>query len=182
MIAAALLILAPADDLYRYGNWSSMANDRRAQVVGDALTVVIFQSAESSNVQQNGSRKSSDVSGGLRAGAINEQGALNFGGGYAGRGETRRSERFVTQLSVTVERTLGNGDLVVAGRQQMFVNGETTVVAVRGRIRMADIAPDNTVLSTRIADAEINYNGKGFVSRSAKPGLVNRIFSFLGLN
>jgi flagellar L-ring protein precursor FlgH len=37
------------------------------------------------------------------------------------------------------------------------------------------------VLSSRIADAMINYDGRGFVSRSAKPGIVNRIFSFLGL-
>ena len=52
---------------------------------------------------------------------------------------------------------------------------------MRGRIRPADITSDNSVLSSRIADAQINYDGKGFVSRSAKPGVINRVFSFLGL-
>jgi flagellar L-ring protein precursor FlgH len=48
-------------------------------------------------------------------------------------------------------------------------------------VRSADIRADNTILSNRIADAQIDYDGRGFVSRSAKPGLINRIFSFLGL-
>ena len=51
----------------------------------------------------------------------------------------------------------------------------------RGRIRPQDISPENAISSFRIADAQINYDGKGFVSRSAKPGLINRILSFLGL-
>jgi len=55
------------------------------------------------------------------------------------------------------------------------------VIGVRGRIRPYDISAENAVLSSRIADAQIDYDGKGFVSRSAKPGLLNRIFSFLGL-
>ena len=48
-------------------------------------------------------------------------------------------------------------------------------------IRPSDIDGDNRVASNRIADAQINYNGKGFVSRSAKPGIIQNIFSFLGL-
>ena len=77
---------------------------------------------------------------------------------------------------------LPNGDYRITGEQRMHVNGENTTIAVRGRIRQADIRPDNSVLSSRIAEAEINYDGKGFVSRSAKPGILNRIFRFLGLS
>ncbi|MBX9813654.1 MAG: flagellar basal body L-ring protein FlgH [Sphingomonas sp.] len=182
MIAPLLLLLAAGDDLYRAGNWPAMAADRRASAPGDVLTIVIFQAAESSNTMQNASRRATEANGGLRAGGVNEQGLLTFGGGYSGRGELRRAERFVTQLSVQVEQVLPNGDLIVVGRQRMNVNGENTLIGVRGRIRTADIASDNSVLSTRIADAEIDYNGKGFVSRSAKPGLINRLFNWLGLN
>ncbi|WP_448661565.1 flagellar basal body L-ring protein FlgH [Sphingomonas sp. CJ20] len=181
--AAALLIAAPAaaQDLYRGGNWSSMAADRRASGVGDAITVVVQQAAEASNTTQNVGRKSTDLSGGLNAGSVNESGQLSLGGGYAGRGEMRRSERLVAQLSVTIEAVLPNGDYRIVGEQRLHVNGEKTLIAVRGRIRPEDIRSDNSVLSSRIADAQINYDGKGFVSRSAKPGLLNRIFSFLGL-
>ncbi|RHW18966.1 flagellar basal body L-ring protein FlgH [Sphingomonas gilva] len=183
LTAMALVHGAPgaAEDLYKKGNWAAMSADRRASQVGDLLTVVVYQSAEASNVAENGSRKTSSIGGSLRAGPIDEGGDLSFGGSYNGRGEVRRSERLVTQISVTVEAVLPNGDYIIRGQQKMRVNGELSDIGVRGRIRSADITADNRILSSRIADAEINYDGKGFVSRSAKPGLINRIFSFLGL-
>jgi flagellar L-ring protein precursor FlgH len=63
----------------------------------------------------------------------------------------------------------------------MLVNGEKRDIEIRGRIRPIDISSDNTIISSRLANAEINYDGEGFATRSAKPGLLNRIFSFLGL-
>ncbi len=80
--AMALLFATPAaaQDLYKGGNWSSMAADRRASGVGDAITVVVQQAAEASNTTQNATRKSTDLSGGLNAGSINESGQLSFGG------------------------------------------------------------------------------------------------------
>ncbi|RSY85962.1 flagellar basal body L-ring protein FlgH [Sphingomonas koreensis] len=178
---AALAASASGQDLFQGGNWAAMAADRRATEVGDSITVVVHQVAEASNTTQNATRKSTDTGGSLRAGGINESGALSFGGGYTGRGEARRSERLLAQLSVVIEGVLPNGDYRIVGRQQVRVNGETTLIAVRGRIRAADISADNSILSSRIADAEIDYDGKGFVSRSAKPGLLNRLFSLLGL-
>lgn len=183
LTAIALLSAIPsaAQDLYKGGNWSAMAADRRASSVGDTLTVIVQQVAEASNTTQNATRKSTDLSGAGRAGGYNESGQLSLGGGYSGRGESRRSERLVAQLSVTITDILPNGDYRVVGEQRMHVNGEKSLIAVRGRVRPEDIRSDNSVLSGRIADAEINYDGKGFVSRSAKPGLLNRLFSMLGL-
>lgn len=172
---------AGGQDLFQGGNWAAMAADRRATQVGDSITVIVHQVAEATNTTQNTTRKATDVGGSLRAGGIDEGGALNFGGGYTGRGEARRSERLLAQLSAVIEAVLPNGDYRIVGRQQVRVNGETTLIAVRGRIRAADISGDNAVLSSRIAEAEIDYDGKGFVSRSAKPGLINRLFSLLGL-
>lgn len=188
MIRPALVALAcfaampaTAQDLYRGGNWASMAADRRASAVGDAITVVVQQAAEASNTTQNATRKSTDLGGSINGGSLNENGQFTLGGGYAGRGEMRRSERLVAQLSVTITELLPNGDYRILGEQRLHVNGEKTLIAVRGRIRPEDIRSDNSILSGRIADAEINYDGKGFVSRSAKPGLLNRLFSLLGL-
>lgn len=180
---AAALAAAPAaaQDLYKGGNWSAMAADRRASSVGDTITVVVSQAAEASNTTQNATRKSTDLGGSINGGALDERGQLSLGGGYAGRGEMRRSERLAAQLSVTITEVLPNGDYRILGEQRMHVNGEKTLIAVRGRIRPEDIRSDNSVLSGRIAEAEINYDGKGFVSRGAKPGLLNRLFSLLGL-
>jgi flagellar L-ring protein FlgH len=184
--AAALAALAwagaaQADNLYRGSNWSAMSSDRRASGPGDLLTVVIFQSAESTNVTQNKSRKGTDLSGSISGGHLSEQGSLSFGGGYSGRGEVTRSEKLIGQITLSVLAVLPNGDLVVGGEQFLNVNGERTRIGVRGRVRTADIRADNSILSNRIADAQIDYDGRGFVSRSARPGLLNRIFSFLGL-
>ncbi len=185
---AALLLSAAAtqaEDLYRGSNWASLSGDRKASQPGDILTVVIFQAAEATNSAQNSSRKKTDVGGSfgttLGSGSIDEKASLEFGGGFTGRGEVRRSEKLVTQISLTVREVLPNGDLLVEGEQWMRINGETSRIGVRGRVRPADISPENAVLSSRIGDARISYDGRGFVTRSAKPGVVNRIFSFLGL-
>lgn len=181
LIAALAPAAAAADDLYRGSGFAALSSDRRAAAVGDALTVVIFQAAEASNSAQNSSRRSTEIGGRVGVGSIDERADLDFGGSYTGRGEVRRSERLVAQLTVVVREILPNGDFLVLGEQWMRVNGERTRIGVRGRVRPADISADNTVLSSRIADAQIDYDGRGFVSRSARPGLINRLFSFLGL-
>lgn len=185
VLAFAGLILcssaAPAEDLYRDPSWSAMTADRRASAVGDILTINIFQAAEATNSAQNNSRKATDVSGSLDVPGFHKDAEIQFGGGYSGRGEVRRSERFISQMSLTVQQVLPNGDLIIGGEQWLLINGERTRIGVRGRVRTADIGSDNSVLSSRIADAQIDYDGKGFVSRSAKPGLISKIFRFLGL-
>jgi flagellar L-ring protein FlgH len=181
LLLATVPAAALADNLYRGRNWAAMSSDRRASEPGDLLTVVIFQAAEATNSQQNNSRKKTDAGGSFQAGSIDEEASLEFGGGYTGRGEVRRSERLVAQLTVSVDDVLANGDLLVRGEQYIKINGETTRIGVRGRVRPDDINGQNAVLSSRIADAQISYDGRGFVTRSAKPGLINRIFNFLGL-
>lgn len=172
---------ANAEDLFKPGITQSLAGDRRATATGDLITIVIVQAAESSTSVQSGSQRSSSINGHIGVGKIDESAGLSMGGASNGRGEMRRSERFVTQMTATIAEILPNGDLLINGAQRLNVNGEATLVEVRGRIRAADIDSENRVPSNRIADAQINYNGKGFVSRSAKPGLIQRLFGFLGL-
>lgn len=184
-IASVLLCMvattAHADDLYKPNGWSALSADRVARQVGDTLTIVVFQAAEASNSAKSDSARSTKLAGRVQGGSLDEGGSLSFGGGYTGGGQVQRSERFVTRLSVTVREVLPNGDLIVTGEQRLRINGETSDIGVRGRVRPADIAGDNSVASSRIADAQINYDGRGFVSKSAKPGFVNRVFRFLGL-
>ncbi len=179
----ALSIGAPgmADDLYKPGQSQSFATDQRANQVGDIVTVVIVQSAEASSTVRSGSRRSTSLSGNIGAGSIDEGANASLGTNFDGQGQATRSERFVTQMTAKVIQILPNGDLEIIGTQKLNINGETTTVAVRGVIRVIDIDSENRVPSNRIADAQINYDGKGFVSRSAKPGLLHRIFTLFGL-
>lgn len=180
-VLAVLPAAAPADDLYRRSNWSAMSSDRKASAIGDLLTVVVYENSESTNSTKSDSKRNTQLGGAISGGSINESGALQLGGGYSGGGAVTRSDKLVAQITVTVRDVLPNGDLLVAGQQIMKLNGENTQIGIEGRLRREDVNPDNRVLSTRIADAKIIYDGKGFVARSAKPGLVARVFRFLGL-
>ena len=184
VVALAIVAESPAraDNLYPQGGRPALNSDQRASRAGDIVTVVVVQAAEASTTMQNNSRRSSEVNGNIGVGSIDESAEISFGGGYSGRGEVRRAERFVTQMTVSVIEVVGNGDLIIGGQQAMRINGEDTAVSVRGRVRAVDVDADNRIASNRIADAQINYDGRGFVSRSARPGIINRIFSFLGLS
>ncbi len=186
MFLLALLIASGAmqghaDDLYPGPGFANLATDQSAHGVGDILTVIVYQNAEARNSAQNTSRTRRSFEGGLESGSIDESAGLSLDGAYAGQGEVRRSETFITQISVTIQGVLPNGDFLVAGAQTMNVNGERTTVNVAGRIRPTDISADNRVLSTRIADAQISYDGEGFVSRNARPSFIHRILTMLGL-
>lgn len=186
MMSAVLALCAVwpahADDLFVAGMTKSLSSDRKASLAGDLITIVVVQAAESSTSTQHGSQKSTTLDGHLGVGSIDENAGLALRSNFNGRGEMRRSERFVTQLTASVTGVLANGDMVIAGAQKVNIDGEATLVEVRGRIRPADIDAENRVFSNRIANAEINYNGKGFASRSARPGLIQRLFGLLGLN
>lgn len=179
---AALTMPAGASDLFVAGNWPSLAADRRATQQGDILTIVVYENASASNVANSRSKKSTKLDGRISAGSsFNEGAGLSLGSGSDNEGATGRSGRMVAQISAVVENVLPNGDLQIAGSQLLNINGERTVIRVKGRVRAADISASNAVLSSRLADATIDYDGSGFVSRSARPGIVSRIFSWLGL-
>ena len=183
-LAAGVLMCVPAqaDDLYRHDSWSALATDRNARHVGDALTVIVYQSSTASDSATNGSQRDSNVGGQISADAVfNHSANLGLNSGSNTTGTTGRSGTMVAEISVVVDNVLPNGDLHVTGAQVLNINGERTNIRVEGRVRPADIAADNTVLSSRLADAAIDYDGEGFVSRSSAPGIVTRIFNWLGL-
>lgn len=173
---------ATAATLYAPGNWPALAADRRASQVGDILTILVYENATASNSASSGSTKSSKLDGRIAAGSSFDKSAgIGIGGSSDNQGSTGRSGRMVAQISATVEEVLPNGDLRVGGSQLLHLNGERTTIKVKGRVRAADISASNAVLSSRLADAQIDYDGTGFVSRSGRPGIVARIFNWLGL-
>ena len=172
---------ALAEQLYDGDNWAALASDNRAHEVGDIVTVVIFESASATNRVGTRTGKDTSLDGSFSAGGINETLSFGLGSGYRGIGETERSDRFVASMAAYVEEILPNGDFIIVGTQNLLVNGEKRDIEVRGQVRPIDISPDNTVASSRLANAMINYDGEGFATRGAKPGLLNRIFSFLGI-
>lgn len=166
---------AGANDLYTPGPWPAMASDRTAQSVGDTLTVVIFESSTAANSVEGGSERSAALTGAISGGDVSEAGDVRLRGTRQQRLETGRTGRLVAQISVTVEEVLPNGDLRVAGEQTININGKRTLIKVRGRLRREDILASNTVLSTRLADAVIDYDGRRFSGRKAAVNLARHI-------
>lgn len=184
LLAHGLLVLvgpAHAEDLFNRGSWSYLAADRLADRVGDSITIVIDQSSVASNSAQNGTSKSTNLSGQVSTSKpYNGSARLSLNGAFAGSGQTGRADKVLAQISVVVDAVLPNGDLHVSGGQTLNISGEHIKIRVAGRLRRADITSNNTAQSTSLADATIDYDGNGFTSRGAKPGLLGRVFGWLG--
>lgn len=184
LFACILFLVAPAyaADLYPQDGWPALVSDRYAHKVGDTLTILVYESSAATNAANTTSNRSSTFGGHITAGGtLDESASLSMGSGSDDSGSTGRSGGMVAQISVVVDKMLPNGDLHVIGAQVMHINGERTEIHIQGRVRQADISPGNVVLSSRLADAVIDYDGKGFVSRAAQAGMITRIFNWLGL-
>ena len=138
-VIAAAPGAARADQLYAGGSWASIATDTRAQAVGDIVTVLIFEAASASNSVKTRSNRETSLGGEIGVGGIDEGGRLSLRGGFSGAGEVQRSDRLAATMAAQVIDVLPNGDFLIAGRQDIDVNGEARVVEVRGQIRPLDI-------------------------------------------
>lgn len=190
VVSFAVLVAgrAQATDLAAKSGWSSLAGDRSAHAVGDVLTVVIYENATATNTAENRASKNSTFAGQLSIGTpstgsnvVDGAASLGLSHGADNQGATARAGQMVAQISVTVDSVYPNGDLHVAGAQALKINGENTNIRLRGRVRLADITPANAVLSSSLADASIDYDGQGFVTSSSEPGVLTRLFNWLGI-
>jgi flagellar L-ring protein precursor FlgH len=104
---------------------------------------------------------------------------LNMGQGatFKGQGAATQSNELTGAISVTVAQVLPNGNLVVRGEKQLTLNRGDEQIRISGIVRAADIDTDNTVPSTRVADARITYSGNGEIQRGSTQGWFGRFFS-----
>lgn len=93
---------------------------------------------------------------------------------FSGEGDTTRRGRLHGSISVRVTREMPNGDLYIEGTKVMLLNNEEYHLYVSGVVRPADIGPDNTVTSARIADAQIEFTGRGDIADQQRKGWLSR--------
>lgn len=98
---------------------------------------------------------------------------------FSGAGETERKGRLNATLPVRVRKAMPNGDLYVEGTKVVMVGAEEHHIYVSGLVRRRDIAEDNTVPSSRVAEAEIEYTGRGDISDQQRRGWGSRLFAKL---
>lgn len=168
--------------------------DTRAARLGDIITIRIDESEVASQEASTSlSRESSmkaampalfDLAAKLqRAGMGNIDVSrlvdLSQSSNFDGEGRTSRSGKLVATLQARVKRVLPNEDLYLEGHKIVAVNGEDHHLYVSGVIRQEDVAPDNSVPSARVADAQVTYNGIGLLSEQQRQGWLARIFTML---
>lgn len=180
MMAMWMAPVVLGDSLWNDGSRPIITNERVFKV-GDLLTILISeQSSASNSVATDGSEENTLLVGpgsGKLKKLIPLLGA-DASNGYKDTGKTSRAGKLSARLTVTVTSIDENGTLNVEGSQVIKVNKDEQNLHVRGRIRPQDVLADNTVVSSYIADADIEYKGTGS-GESGQPGIVSRILSWL---
>ncbi|HEX2653678.1 MAG TPA: flagellar basal body L-ring protein FlgH [Xanthobacteraceae bacterium] len=178
------------NSLWRNGS-RAFFKDQRAQNVGDILTVTV-NITDKANIANETQRSRSDKE---------DSGITNFFGQKVapianvtlpgrlltadststvdGKGSVQRQEALQTNVAAVVTQVLPNGNLVVEGKQEIRVNFEVRELIVGGIVRPEDIQSDNTIDSTKIAQARIAYGGRGQISDVQQPRYGQQVFDVL---
>ncbi len=183
-----------ANSLWRPGS-RAFFKDQRASTVGDILTVIVDINSEKAELTNTttSSRGGAESVGvpalaGLEASINNvlpnsvsaaSLASIDSSSSTSGAGTISRNESVNIRLAAVVLQVLPNGNLVVAGRQEVRVNYELRELTVTGVIRPQDIGSDNTIDWDKIAEARISYGGRGTISNVQQPRYGQQIFDII---
>jgi len=176
--------------IYQAGFETNFYDDRKAYRVGDIITVTLNEKTQASKNSNSKISKDSRANiglGSLFGGAVSMANPLTdnkmtLGAEYeaardtSGSGQAGQSNSLSGSITVTVSDVLPNGILAIRGEKWMTLNTGDELVRIAGLVRSDDIATDNTVPSTRIADARITYSGTGAFADASQPGWLDRFF------
>lgn len=166
--------------------FADLGRDLRASQVNDLVTIVVNEAASAASTGSSETTRTSSLAASITAlaGVKSPTGALanlaNTSNATAlkGDGTTSRTTSLTTTMSARVTHVLPNGYLVLEGSRNITINSESQVITVRGVIRPADLAVDNSVQSERLAQMDILLNGKGVVNDAIRrPNFLYRLLT-----
>lgn len=174
---------SPNGAIFQGDGYTPLTSGNKAGAIGDIVTIQLVEriSASKSNSATTGRNGSI----GLTPPATGPIGSLfsstdiNMGGdqSFKGKGEAAQTSALNGEISVTIAAVYHNGTMLVRGEKTLTLNRGDDKVQFSGIIRAADISADNRILSSRVADAQIRYTGKGEIARASKQGWLQRFFS-----
>lgn len=192
MRALSLFVFALAPAVFGGSLWPAngrgMIADAKAANTGDILTIVVSEAVAASNSQSTKSNRDSSindaVSNFIYSGLASHKGSmpnLSLGGKatYDGGGDISNNQSLVSRAAVLVTDVLPNGNLVIEGVRVVTFSGETQYVVLHGLVRQTDIAPDNTIQSSNIADARVEFYSKGQLTDAQKRGWLANLYEKL---
>ena len=176
--------------IYQAGFEQNLYSDRKAFRVGDIITITLNERTQASKNANSQMDKNSDNSIGLTSlfgSSLTTNnpiggGDLSLNAGYSadrstkGDAKSGQSNSLTGSITVTVADVLPNGIIAVRGEKWLTLNTGDELVRIAGMVRADDIATDNTVSSTRVADARITYSGTGSFADASQPGWLDRFF------
>ena len=171
--------------IYQTGYGVSLFEDIRARRIGDILTINLVENTNAKKVADTDLKKSNESSVstptilGLLDPSIfglNLGSALGSDSTFSGESESTQSNSLSGSITVSVVDVLPNGYLKIRGEKRVRLNQGNEYVRLAGIIRPSDIGPDNSIESTKIADATIMYTGEGALADANKIGWLARFF------
>lgn len=179
----------PEGTIYTAGNSLDLYADSRAKRVGDIVLVRIVETSRGNKEANTKTERESTVTGGVSSlfgletwladknsrfsPSLTELQA-RLTNDFEGKGKTDRKSNVTATISARVIDITTDGNLNIRGYQEVKVNNETQHIILSGIIRPQDVAQDNSVLSTHVADARIEYSGQGSLSDKQQPGWLAR--------
>lgn len=190
------LAQAASGAIYQRGHEMALFEDIKARRVGDILTVRLAESnTAKKKADTNVTRdQSSTIDNPTILGASPQfalpgvlplsatQGntletSLGSNHQFEGTADSSLSNSLNGDITVTVADVLPNGNLLVRGEKRLNINQGNEYIKLSGIVRPIDIAADNSVSSTKVADASIVYNGDGATAESNRMGWLSRFFA-----
>jgi flagellar L-ring protein precursor FlgH len=163
--------------------------DQRAKGIGDIITIRIIEVSQASEKATTDTGRSSEINAsisnffGLEKQypyyAANPLIKANTKNDFAGTGETTRTGSLSATISAKVVDLLPNGNLAIEGKRELYINNEKKEILLQGVVRPRDIAYDNSVYSTQVADAKVIYTGIGVIGEKQRPGWITRVFDIV---
>lgn len=172
--------------IYRAGGEIRLFEDLKASRVGDILTVRLVEHTNATKNANTSTSKASDASFTnpvafgrpiTNDGVPLLQGSLGGDQSFDGEGSSSQSNSLQGDISVTVVARYPNGNLRIRGEKWLTLNQGEEFIRLSGVIRPYDIRPDNSILSGKIADAQITYSSKGVLADANQMGFLSRFFN-----
>lgn len=164
---------------------NSLYSDAKARRIGDIITVILREntsatkSASTTQSRENEMRLD-PITGSngqnVLIGGDSLQFSIDAGSDFSGDAAANQSNNLSGNISVTVVRVLPNGNLVVRGEKWLTLNNGDEYIRLTGIVRTQDINPANEVISTKIANARIQYSGTGSFAKSQETGWLTKFF------
>jgi flagellar L-ring protein precursor FlgH len=172
--------------IYQVGYDVALFENATARRVGDIVTIRLVESTNASKSSSTTTKKSTslDLPGPTLFGRpVTANGvpiletALEHESAFDGAGDSKQSNQLTGDITVAVVKRLPNGNLLVRGQKWIGINQGREFIRIQGVIRPIDVQPDNSIESTKVANATISYGGKGALADANKQSWLARFFN-----